>query len=76
MATKKKRASGPTQPEKRRIAKQVLLRLSPAVRDILRDQSEVQGISVSGLVSELVLRTWGHQYVTADDRSPAQEKNR
>lgn len=67
MATKKKKASGPTQPEGDRKAKQVLLRLSPAVRDILRDQSEVQGITVSGLVSEIVLRTWGHQYdVVAD----------
>ncbi len=62
MAAKKKTRHGATQPEDARRNAQVLLRLSPAVRDILKDQSAVQGIPVSGLVSELVLRTWGHQY--------------
>lgn len=73
MAAKQpKRASGPTQTEKARTRKQVLLRLTPHVAGILRAEAAEQGIPVSGLVAELVTRTWGHLYEAADhDRSKA-----
>ena len=51
--------SGPTQPESARKRGQLLLRLTPHVADILRDQAAELGIAVSGLVSDLVTRTWG-----------------
>ena len=53
---------GATQPEIARARKQMLLRLTPHVAGILRDQAAEQGIAVSGLVAELVTRTWGHLY--------------
>lgn len=54
--------SGESPAEADRDSVQVKLRLSPRVRDILRDQAEAQGIPVSGLVTELVERTWGRMY--------------
>lgn len=64
--TPERKASGANIPNAQRHTRQVLLRLSPRVRDILRDQAEEQGIAVSGLVSELVERTWGRFYETTD----------
>ncbi len=58
---------GATQPETSRKARQVMLRLSPVVADILRDQSEHQDIPMSTLVAHLVLRTWGDQYEEGPD---------
>ena len=65
-ARKKKTRHGATQPEHARKNAQVLLRLSPRVADILRDQANEQGIAVSGLVTELVERTWGRMYETRE----------
>jgi hypothetical protein len=62
----KKKASGRNVAESERNTVRVPLRLSPRVRDILRDQAAEQGIAVSGLVSELVERTWGRMYETTD----------
>ncbi len=62
---KKTKAPGRNIAESERHTCRVVLRLSPRVRDILRDQADEQGIAVSGvsgLVSELVERTWGRLY--------------
>lgn len=53
----KPRKPGRNIPEGERHTVRVPLRLPPEVADILRDQAEAQGIPVSGLIAELVLRT-------------------
>ncbi len=47
--------SGPTQREEERTAGQVLLRLTPTIRDALRELAEREGCTRSQLVSRLVL---------------------
>jgi hypothetical protein len=71
---RKKTRHGATQPEDARTNSQVLLRLSPVVRDILRDQSEVQDLTLSRLVSFLVLEAWGDQYEEGEAELEAQRK--
>lgn len=55
MATKKKRTSGPTQPEAQRAAKQVLLRLPPEVAAELRRRGLTHPRGASGVVASLLL---------------------
>jgi hypothetical protein len=61
-----RKASGGNIAESARHTAAVKLRLSPRVRDILRDQAAEQGLKVSALVAELVERTWGRMYETTD----------
>jgi hypothetical protein len=67
MPRKPKTRHGATQPEGERKTGQVLLRLSPVVEGILRDQSDRQDIPMSSLVSYLVLESWGEQYDEGPD---------
>lgn len=52
-----KRASGPTQAEDARKARQVLLRLLPSAERELRRRARESGLSMSAVVSALLLST-------------------
>ncbi len=56
MASRKRRPSGPTQPETERKARQRLLRLLPAVHRELDRLAARRGLTASGYVSALVIR--------------------
>lgn len=56
-ARKPKTRHGATQPEGARRNAQVLLRLSPAVRDELRARATSSGMTISAVVSALVMAT-------------------
>lgn len=55
MASRKRRPSGPTQPETERKARQRLLRLLPAVHRELDRLAARRGLTASGYVSALVM---------------------
>lgn len=55
MSSRKRRPSGPTQPETERKARQRLLRLLPAVHRELDRLAARRGLTASGYVSALVM---------------------